>query len=270
MIVNIRTLALSDGFPYNRGQGVIMKRVISLRLLIATLGIAFLSGACASTSKKHDPDFLGNYPAQSLGVLHLNIVKRYSNDLLPRDVSFIFESTTNTVKFHHKMMGDNIWISLKKNERALLREAIERYLTAFADKILTPEGSKKKGAFGKIDVVMMWGLFGSAHEAYPTLRFDYQFITPHRPYFILANATTQTSDGANCPAVRIAISPAQCKDVLKVLDEQAILQLVEGLKAEYEKYDEFDSTTSTVKNIENSPEGSDAPVKQEDVSFDEF
>ena len=247
-----------------------MKRVIHLCSLITTLGIVFLSGACASTSKKHDPDFLVNYPVQSLGVLHLNIVKRYSNDLLPRDVSFVFEPSTNLVKFHHKMMGDNIWISLKKNERALLREAIEQYLTAFTDKTLTPEGAKKKGSFGKTDILMTWGLFGSAHEAYPTLRFDYQFITPQRPYFILANATTQAADGANCPAIRIAISPAQCKDVLKVLDEQALLQLVEELKADYQRYDEFDSNTSALKNIESAPEGSDMPVKQEDVSFDEF
>ena len=247
-----------------------MKRIIPLYLLIAVLGVTFLSGACASKPKKNDPDFLGNYPVQSLGVLHLNIVRRYSNDLLPRDVSFIFEPSTNTVKFHHKMMGDNIWISLKKNERALLREAIERYLTAFSDKTLTSEGAKKRGAFGKADILMTWGLFGGAHEAYPTLRFDYQFITPQRPYFILANATTQAENGANCPAIRIAISPAQCQDVLKVLDENALLQLVQELKAEYEKYDAFDSNTAAVKNIESAPEGSDTPVKQENVVFDEF
>ena len=247
-----------------------MKRIIPLYLLIAALGVTFLSSACTTTSKKNDPDFLGNYPVQSLGLLHLNIVKRYSNDLLPRDVSFIFESSTNTVKFHHKMMGDNIWISLKKNERALLREAIEQYLTAFADKTLTPEGAKQKGSFGKTDVLMTWGLFGSAHEAYPALRFDYQFITPQRPYFVLATATTQTNDGTNSPAIRIAISPAQCKDVLKVLDENALLQLVQELKAEYGKYDESDSNASAVKNIESTPEGSDTPVKQEDVVFDEF
>lgn len=247
-----------------------MRRGIPLCLLITALGVIFLSSACTSTKKKYNPDFLGNYPVQSLGVLHLNIVKRYSNDLLPRDVSFVFEPATNTVKFHHKMMGDNIWISLKKNERARLKEAIEQYLTAFADKTLTPEGAKKRGAFGKKDVLMTWGLFGGAHEAYPTLRFDYQFITPQRPYFILATATTQADDGANSPAIRIAISPAQCQDVLKVLDENALLQLVQELKAEYEKYDEFDSNMTTVKNIESAPEGSDTPVKQEDVVFDEF
>jgi len=55
-----------------------------------------------------------------------------------------------------------------------------------------------------------------------------------------------------------------------VLDEQALLQLVEELKADYQRYDEFDSNTSALKNIESAPEGSDMPVKQEDVSFDEF
>ena len=55
-----------------------------------------------------------------------------------------------------------------------------------------------------------------------------------------------------------------------MLDEQALLQLVEELKADYAKYDNFDSDTSAVKNIESGHEGSDTPVKQEDISFDEF
>lgn len=266
----MRRIALTGRFPYNRQTGVIMKRIIALCLSAAVLNIALLSGACATASKKNDPDFLGNFPIQSLGVLHLNIVKRYSNTLLPRDVSFIFEPATNTVKFHHKMMGDNIWIYLKKNERAALRQGIERYLAAFTDKTLTPEGAKQKGAFGKMKIFMTWGLFGSAHETQPTLRFDYQFITPQRPYFILANATVQAKDGANCPAIRIAVSPAQCKDILKVLDEEALLQLVNELKAEYEKFDEADSDMSAVQNIESAPEGSDTPAKEEELSFDEF
>ena len=162
-----------------------MKRTIILCLLALTLTAIVLTAGCTSTASKSDPNDLSNYPAQSLGVLHINIVKRYSDALLPRDVSFVFEPATDTVKFHHKMMGDNIWVSLEKNERTLFRQAIEQYLKAFADKSLTQEGSKKKGAFGKAEVLMSWGLFGSAHEAYPVLRFDYQFITPQRPYLFL-------------------------------------------------------------------------------------
>ena len=68
-----------------------MKRILFFCLLMTALALVFLSGACASVSKKNDPDFLGNYPMQSLGVLHLNIVKRYSDDLIPRDMSFVFD-----------------------------------------------------------------------------------------------------------------------------------------------------------------------------------
>ena len=246
-----------------------MKRITILSLGIAMLAGLIATGACTTVSKKDDPNFLGNYPVQSLGVMHLNLVKRYSDTLLPRDISFVFDPASNTVKFHHKMMGDNIWIYLGKDERAQLREGIERYLAAFGEKSLTQEGAKEKGVFGKMDVFVTWGLVGSAHEAYPTLRFDYQFITPQRPYFILANATVPAKDGANCPAMRIAISPAQCKDLLQVLDEEALLNLVAELKADYDKFDDS-ASSSTVTAIENTPEGSDSPVKEADVSFDEF
>ena len=247
-----------------------MKRVIILCVLTLMLAGLVAMAGCTSTAKKGDANDLNNYPAQSLGVLHLNIVKRYSDVLLPRDISFVFEPATDMLKFHHKMMGDNIWVALDRDERAVFRQAVELYLQAFSNKSLTQEGAKKKGAFGKVEVLMSWGLFGSAHEAYPVLRFDYQFITPQRPYFILATATTESSDGSNSPAIRIAVSPAQCKDLLSVLDEQAYAQLIEELKADYGKFDIADSDTSAVKDIEGKPEGSNEPVKEPEVSFDEF
>ena len=89
-----------------------MKRITILSLGIAILAGLIATGACTTVSKKDDPNFLGNYPVQSLGVMHLNLVKRYSDTLLPRDISFVFDPASNTVKFHHKMMGDNIWIYL--------------------------------------------------------------------------------------------------------------------------------------------------------------
>ena len=247
-----------------------MKRVIFLCLLALMFAGLLVTAGCTSTTKKRDANDLTNYPPQSLGVLHLNIVKRYSNVLLPRDISFVFEPATGILKFHHKMLGDNIWVALERNERTLFRQAIEQYLQAFADKNLTQEGAKKKGAFGKIEVLMSWGLFGSAHEAYPVLRFDYQFITPQRPYFILATATTESGDGSNSPAIRIAVSPAQCKDLLAILDEQAYAQLIEELKADHGKFDIAAPDTSPVKDIEGKPEESNNPVKEPEVSFDEF
>lgn len=246
-----------------------MKRTTTCCFLIAVISAVLLCEACTSISKKDNPDFLGDYPPQFLGRMRLNVVKRYSDTLLPRDISFIFEPQINTVKFHHKLLGDNIWIYLTKDNRVALQQAIKQYLTAFDEKNLTPEGAKKKSAFGKTDVFMTWGLVGAAHEAVPTLRFDYQFITPQRPYFILANATVQSVDGANCPAIRIAISPAQCKDILKILDEQSLLNLVAELKIEYEKFDEHTTNSAAISDIENSSEEPNTPSK-EDISFDDF
>lgn len=247
-----------------------MKRAIILCCLALMFASFLVTVGCTSTPKKRDPNDISNYPAQSLGVLHLNIVKRYSDVLLPRDISFVFEPATDILKFHHKMMGDNIWISLDRDGRALLRQAIEQYLQAFLDKSLTPEGAKKKGSFGKVEVLMSWGLFGSAHDAYPILRFDYQFITPQRPYFILATAVSESRDRANSPAIRIAVSPAQCKDMLSVLDEQAYVQLMKELKADYGKFDLTNSDTSAIKDIESKPEGNNEPLQEAEVSFDDF
>lgn len=243
-------------------------KIFSTLLLLGLLSI--LAGGCKTAPKAPDPNFLGDFPAQSLGALHLNVVKRFTNDLLPRDVSFVFDPRTNVVKFHHKMMGDNIWVYLTKENRAEMRTAIEQYLADFKAQKLTAEGAKKKGAFGKSSVLMTWGLVGSAHTAYADLRYDYQFITPQRPYFILAAATEKASDGANSPALRIAISPAQCKDVLTVLDDVLLLKLVEELKAEYERFDDVSDGKQSVEAIEQTPEGSNTPAAPAAEPFDDF
>lgn len=244
-----------------------MKRIAAFLMLV--IGMTIFVVSCTTMAKKEDPDFLGNYPSQFLGRARLNVVKRYSDILLPRDVSFVFDPQSNTVKFHHKMLGDNIWIYLTKENRVLFKQAIEQYLESFAARTLTPEDAKKKGRFGKTDVFMTWGIAGSAHEAYPVLRFDYQFITPQRPYFILANATVEGIDGSNCPAIRIAVSPAQCQDLIKLLDENALLEIVADLKAEYEKFDVLPAA-SDINAIERSADDTETPAKQEDIPFDNF
>ena len=156
-------------------------------------------------------------------------------------------------------------VTLVKNANL---EDMQKALAAFKAKTLTQEGSKKKGSFGKTDVLVTWGLAGSAHQAYPTLRFDYQFITPQRPYFILANATVKGDDDANCPAMRIAISPAQCQDILGIINEQALSALIDELRGDYDKFDITES--GAVKDIEDNAQESDDPAKEEEIVFDTF
>lgn len=230
---------------------------------------------CSTVQKPDEVNVLDDYPPALLGVSHLNVVSRFGGTLLPRDVTFIFEPSSNTTKFHHKMLGDNIWVHLSQENRAVMRKAMQSYLDSFIQHTLSQEQANRKGFFGTTDVYMTWGLFGTSHEAYPTLRFEYQFITPSRPYFIIATATTEGSGESNSPALRIAVSPLQCKDILAFIEEKNLRELTEKIKSEYEKFgstDELSATDglSTIEKIERNANETDVPTEQSSVPFDTF
>jgi len=238
--------------------------------LLAAFFLAFLFCASCSTVQKSDElHVAADYPPELLGVSHLNIVSRFTGTLLPRDVTFVFDASSNTTKFHHKMLGDNIWVYLSETNRAVMRKAMQSYLDSFMQHTLDQEHANQKGFFGTTDIFIHWGLFGASHEAFPTLRFEYQFITPSRPYFIIATATTEGSNGANSPALRIAVSPLQCKDILAFIEERNLRELTEKIKNEYEKFGSTDEL-STIKKIESNADEVDVPTEQSSVPFDTF
>lgn len=238
--------------------------------LLATVFLAFvLCGSCSSVQKSDEVNVLADYPPALLGVSHLNIVSRLSGTLLPRDVTFIFDASSNTIKFHHKMLGDTIWVYLTEENRVVMRKAIKSYLDSFMQQTLSQEHAKQKGFFGTTDVFMRWGLFGASHEAFPTLRFEYQFITPSRPYFIIATATTGGSDESNAPALRIAVSPLQCKDILAFVEEKNLRELTAKIKNEYEKFGSTDELY-TIEKTERNANAEDVPTEQSNVPSDMF
>ena len=238
--------------------------------LLAAVFLAFVfCESCSTVQKSDELPVAAEYPPELLGVSHLNIVSRFNGALLPREVTFIFDASSNTTKFHHKMLGDNIWVQLSQENRAVMRKAMQSYLDAFMQHSLSQEQANRKGFFGTTDVYMTWGLFGTSHEAYPTLRFEYQFITPSRPYFIIATATTEGSGEFNSPALRIAVSPLQCKDILAFIEEKNLRELTEKIKNEYEKFGSTDEL-STIEKIERNASEVDVPAEQSSVPFDTF
>lgn len=238
--------------------------------LLAAFFLAFVfCESCSTVQKSDELNVLADYPPALLGVSHLNVVSRFSVTLVPRDVTFIFDASSNTTKFHHKMLGDNIWVHLSQENRAVMRKAMQSYLDSFMQHTLSQEHANQKGFFGTTDIFMCWGLFGASHEAFPTLRFEYQFITPSRPYFIIATATTEGSDKSNSPALRIAVSPLQCKDILAFIEESNLRELTEKIKNEYEKFGSTDEL-STIEKIESNADEVDVPTEQSSVPFDTF
>ena len=201
---------------------IVKKTIIHVFVFLALLYVT----SCTTTIKSEKKNI--SLPPRKLGIITASIVKRNSKELLPRDYSFVLITKTATLRVHHKLLGDNIWIFFPEKERKTLISAMENYLdnykTGFKDK-------KQKAYFGKENIQMVWGLLNAAHIAYPTVRFEYEYLKNGKPYFIIANTTIEsTKNDANSPAMKIALSPLQCKKVLSLINDDAINKVIDALK----------------------------------------
>ncbi len=206
--------------------------------------------ACKTPPKKEDPNFLGDFDGTEIARLMAGIVTRIKGERKPAEIEFYFYPRTNILVFHfrNKSTFDNVWVSLNQENREVLSNGINRFLDAYKNQTLAAKDNKKKALFGKTRVNMSWGLLGAAREAKPTLRCEYQLLTENRPYFILGNATAESKNGANCPALRMAFSPAQCEDFLQILSQENLLKIVEEQKKEFNKYDTKDGDAPSKEN----------------------
>ena len=213
------------------------RRVLSI--LSAIMFLVFL-GSC-KTVPKNDPNFLGDFSPVDLGTLIGGSVKRTKEEIKPTEFKFTFYPRTNIVSIQHKFMVDNVEMFLDKADREILINAMENYIASYNDKNLSTANAKRKAFFGKIKVYMTWGLFGGgAHESEPTLRAEYQLLSENRPYFVLANATKKAigeKDDANCPALRLAFSPAQCEDFIEFLKQENLLKIVEDMQKDFDRFE---------------------------------
>lgn len=244
-----------------------LKKILSGLLLLVVLF------SCAST-KKVDPNFLGDFDPQPLDSVMAAIVTRTAKTLKPRELTLVFSPRENVVQIHHRFMGENVWLYFNEQGRKVLIDSMETYLAEYKAGKLTAANSKKKAYFGKTSAYIRWGLWGAAHQAKPTVRCEYDLVPPkNRPYFIIGNATVGAGDGANSPAVRIALSPAKCKDMIELLKQENLMKLVQELQKEYEKFDVNENDEDgfeVIKKIEENAVEDDSDISddEEDADFE--
>lgn len=201
--------------------------------------LCFLVFNCNTTKKTIVNDENISLPSRRLGKITASIVKRNSKELLPREYSFVLITQNGKLRIHHKLLGDNIWIFFEDKDRKTLISAIENYLEHYKQGFY--HDKKQKAYFGKVPSQMVWGLLNAAHTAEPTMRFEYAYLKNNKPYFIIANTTVESiKKDSNCPAVKIAFSPAQCKKVLALIGEDNISSIMQSIKKDFEQYDEED------------------------------
>ena len=210
-------------------------------LTILTAFIFLLVLDSCKTVPKNDPNFLGDFSPVELGTVIGGTVKRTKEEIKPTEFKFTFFPRTNIVSIQHRFMVDKVEIFLDRENREMLLNAMQSYIDSYNNKTLSPSDANKNAFFGKTKVLMSWGLFGSgAHEAKPSLRAEYQLLSENRPYFILANATTTAigaKDNSNCPALRLAFSPAQCEDFMELLKQDNLLKIVEDMQKDFERFE---------------------------------
>ena len=201
--------------------------------------LCFLVFNCNTTKKTIVNDENISLPSRRLGKITASIVKRNSKELLPREYSFVLITQNGKLRIHHKLLGDNIWIFFEDKDRKTLISAIENYLEHYKQGFY--HDNRQKAYFGKVPSQMVWGLLNAAHTAEPTMRFEYAYLKNNKPYFIIANTTVESiKKDSNCPAVKIAFSPAQCKKVLALIGEDNISSIMQSIKKDFEQYDEED------------------------------
>lgn len=230
------------------------------KYLFLILTIYFVCSICScSTLKKKEKDSLGNFPPKRLGSISAATVKRNGGELLPREYSFVIIPANNKLRMHHKLLGDNIWVFFPGESRKALVSAMEKYLETYKTGL---RSKPVKAYFGKTESEMIWGVLNAAHSAEPEMRFEYEHLKNGKPYFIIANRTVKSKkDEANCPAIKAAFSPAQCRKVLKLISEESINAVITELKTEFEQYDDEFEDDGTM-NKESKVKEVDIPIEQ--------
>lgn len=230
--------------------------------------LALLIFSCKTTQKK-DENFLGDFNIVGLDKIMAATVSRTDSTLSPKVLTLVFSPRTNVLSFHHRYMGDNIWVSLDYKDRQMMIKGINAYLDSFKNRTLTADNSKKKGFFGKTPVRIDWGVLGLAHFAIPNLRFEYQLFGEKKlPYFILATATTTANKShANSPAIRVALSPAKCQEFLRYLDQDYLLSVVKELQDDFEKYDP-DPKFNLKSDIEKNSSNTEQSIEPDEAEFE--
>ena len=224
----------------------------------------FFLVSCKTLSKKDDPNFLGDFSPKTIAKVTAGTVKRIKNEIRPAEFTFVFSPRSNIMMVHHKFMGDNIWISLTEQNRKTIIDGMNRYIEDYKNKNIKSANDKKKAYYGKTPIELSWGILGAGRSGKAMLRCEFQLITNNRPYFILGNAATVNSENVNCPAMRMAFSPAQCADVIEILNQENLRKFVAELQKEFDKYG-LEEESDFKSSIENSAKESG---EEDTVNYD--
>lgn len=188
---------------------------------------------------------LGNYPPVALETVMVNKLSTNTNELKPFELGLLFYPMDNTVEMNFRYIANNITLVMSQKSREAMLAAMQTYIDNYQANVLTPKQDFSKAYFGKTWVMMSWGILAPAYYSVIEPRFEYHYVTEEKPYFIFVNASAPETDskgyyvkdGTNSPSVCIAFSPIQCRRIIELINQDALLAIVKKLDDEAAQFD---------------------------------
>jgi hypothetical protein len=212
----------------------------------ALLLSAVLTGCASTNTVASGENFLGNYPPQKIKTVMLNSLNEKKLTLDPVEVSFVLYPKTNIVEMKLFYQFNQTIITFTKSNRDVLLSALQKYIDDYQSGALTVQDSTVKSYFGETKIDYLWGLMTPVYFARPIMRFEFRYVTPKKPYFLIKNDIYPQIDqngypvkdsAATTPTLRLAISPLQGKELLDCLNQEALKKIVADLDAKQEQFD---------------------------------
>lgn len=176
----------------------------------------------------------------------INTVPEKKNDLTPLELQFTFYPKKNIVELNLYYDWNFVVITLSQKNREDLIAAMQQYIQDYQAKKLLKEKSGVKAYFGSAFAPILWGMATPVYNAKPELRFEYRYITDQRPYFMINSSVYPPQDsygmeirdsGASSPSLRLAFTPIQCKQIIDMLNQDALVKIVSDLDATQSQFD---------------------------------
>lgn len=222
-------------------------------LLCVAMFCAFFFSSCTSSPAVENSDFLGNYSPIVLDTLQLTSLKEGKPRLSSLETSFVFYPRTNTVDLNFRFDMNAVTLTFTEAARKTLLNVMQTYIEQYQADMLKEENNEKRAFWGKQKIPLQWGTISPVYYTVVDLRFEYQLVSPTKPYLVLGSAMFQETErtgilvrgGPSSPILRIALSPLNCKEIMDLINQDALLTIVSKLDAEMNKFDLGDDTTKT-------------------------
>lgn len=144
---------------------------------------------------------------------------------------------TNNLEVHFRTTVNKVCFIMNKDERALLKEAAEKFLNEYETKTIERHKPNKKNSYYTSRCSFWFGLSGLTNGSSICDYWTNAEIIDKHAYFLIHFTPSRTEDGKELtPKVNMYFSPTQLRDFMELLDQEYLNSAVKELRAKAYTY----------------------------------